>query len=81
MSWLSHSGDEPSLEDVERFGAETLACPTCGEEIYDDSPFCPRCGAVDPAANALHSVHSGRKTLIAALLIATLLGFIAVFVL
>lgn len=34
----------PSAEDLERFGGETRPCPSCRREIYDESPFCPRCG-------------------------------------
>ena len=34
----------PSEEDLERFGGDTRPCPRCGSEIYDEAPFCHRCG-------------------------------------
>ena len=33
----------PSLEDLRRFGGDTAYCPKCGEEIWDQAEFCPRC--------------------------------------
>ncbi len=35
----------PSPEDIERFNRETVRCPECGAEMYDDLPQCPRCRA------------------------------------
>jgi len=34
----------PSDEDVERFGDATVACPSCGTELYDDVALCYKCG-------------------------------------
>jgi hypothetical protein len=34
----------PSPEDIERFGGDTIACPGCGADVYDEAPFCHRCG-------------------------------------
>ena len=31
-------------EDLERFGGDTMACPHCGDEVYDEAPYCPACG-------------------------------------
>jgi hypothetical protein len=36
--------EDPSDEDVARFGSETVACKGCGAEIYDESPWCHKCG-------------------------------------
>ncbi|MEM9657333.1 MAG: zinc-ribbon domain-containing protein [Planctomycetota bacterium] len=33
--------DEASEEDPVD---QTVACPHCGEQVYDDSPRCPSCG-------------------------------------
>jgi len=40
----------PSEEDLAAYGegsdepSETVACPHCGREIYEDSDRCPHCG-------------------------------------
>lgn len=36
--------EDPSPEDLERFGGETAFCPLCGAEIWDQAEFCPACG-------------------------------------
>lgn len=33
----------PSSEDLDRFGADGMPCPNCGEEIHPDVPQCPHC--------------------------------------
>jgi hypothetical protein len=33
--------DEPSDEDD---SSDTLECPSCGEEVYEDAEQCPHCG-------------------------------------
>ena len=30
--------------DIARFGADDITCPNCRDDIYADSPVCPRCG-------------------------------------
>jgi len=35
----------PSEADMERFGCELVACSECGEEVYDEAEWCPKCGA------------------------------------
>ncbi len=37
--------EDPSREDIERFGGETAWCPECGAEVWDMAEFCPSCGA------------------------------------
>lgn len=74
--------DDPSDEDVERFGGETFPCPNCGEEIYDDSPFCPRCGEVGPEDGGVTRAGQFRASgAMLAIGLLALLGFILVFVL
>ncbi len=38
--------EDPSAEDLERFSAETRACPECSTEVYDEASVCPRCGHI-----------------------------------
>lgn len=35
----------PSAADLERFGGETVTCPLCGVETYDQTDMCHNCGA------------------------------------
>ncbi len=42
--------DAPDDADVARFGdsdgsVDTLPCPNCRREIYDQTDYCPHCGA------------------------------------
>lgn len=34
----------PSREDVAEFDRDTTPCGHCGEEVYDESAWCPKCG-------------------------------------
>lgn len=34
----------PSAEDLDRFGDETLVCPHCGAEVWDQATACHVCG-------------------------------------
>lgn len=36
--------EDPSDEDLERFGGVTVSCPKCGSELYDDASLCWKCG-------------------------------------
>lgn len=36
----------PSAADLDRFGGETITCPTCHAEVYDQATVCPHCGEV-----------------------------------
>ena len=37
--------DEFESEDELLDEDETIVCPACGEQIYDDAPRCPYCGS------------------------------------
>ena len=40
--------EDPSPEDIERFGDDadqTGWCPECGNEVWDETESCPACGA------------------------------------
>jgi hypothetical protein len=46
--------DGPSAADLDRFGDELTACPSCNEPIYDQVPICPHCGhAIEQPANSI----------------------------
>jgi hypothetical protein len=36
--------EDPSPEDMERFGGVTRTCPECKSEVYDDAEICHECG-------------------------------------
>lgn len=38
--------EDPSDDDVDRFGGDTGWCPDCGREVWDEAWQCPHCGAV-----------------------------------
>jgi hypothetical protein len=64
-----HSDPEPSWDEDE---SDTVACPACGAEIYEDSERCPVCGDY---LTAQTSVWNGRPFWWIAL---GLLGIVAV---
>jgi len=37
-AWDSEDGEDEAEDE------ETVTCPGCGREMYDDSPRCPSCG-------------------------------------
>lgn len=44
--------EDPSPEDLERFGGVTVTCPKCGCELYDDAAVCWKCGHTLSASDA-----------------------------
>jgi hypothetical protein len=66
--WEYPEPDEDENEDE----AETVACPECGEPVYEDAEQCPSCGQY-----ITHSTSplAGRSTLYVAIVV---LGIIAV---
>lgn len=36
--------DLPSCEDLDRFGGDDIACPSCGSDVYHDATQCHVCG-------------------------------------
>lgn len=36
--------ENPSMEDIERFGDVTRTCPECGKDVFDDAAVCYHCG-------------------------------------
>lgn len=41
--WNQTDWDDADFDD-ESDDVETLACPACGEHIYEDAQQCPHCG-------------------------------------
>ena len=64
----------PDPEEADEEDLETLPCPACGEQIYEEASRCPYCGEY-----AIHgtSVFSGRPVWYVLL---ALLGVVAVIV-
>jgi len=56
----------PSAEDLERFGGDTLDCPRCGYEVYDEASVCPRCGEI---FESVHRTERKRKWLLVVALV------------
>jgi hypothetical protein len=36
--------EEPDFDDADDEQSDTMPCPYCGAEVYEDSPRCPACG-------------------------------------
>lgn len=36
--------ENPSADDIERFGDVTRTCPECKKEVFDDAAVCYHCG-------------------------------------
>ena len=36
--------DEDDLEDLDDDGGETIPCPDCGADVYEEADVCPVCG-------------------------------------
>ena len=50
-TWFDEPGDElrdeeyPEEDDFDDESTDTVPCPQCGVDVYDDAPQCPNCGA------------------------------------
>ncbi len=73
----------PSLEDLNRFGSDEAHCPDCGEEIYDQAEFCPKCRAYlagnTSSRPPIESEFRGRWIVLVAIIV--LIAFILIYVL
>ncbi len=76
--------EEPSTEDITRFGDEGSQvgwCPECGEEVWDEAESCQACGEWiagkilrrPPAAQAF------QRRLMILITVVTLIAFILIF--
>jgi hypothetical protein len=46
--------DDPAPDESDQ-DSETLPCPHCGAEVYEDAPRCPDCGAyISRSTNPWH---------------------------
>lgn len=66
----------PSERDLEQFGGDEIACPSCRESIHDDSPACPYCGHVIGDAGATNT--GSLKPVYAVVAIASVIAFVAI---
>jgi hypothetical protein len=41
--------EDPSPEDIARFGSDTVPCRGCGADIYDEADWCHKCGRAQRA--------------------------------
>jgi hypothetical protein len=75
MSNNSHTefDEGPSPEDIERFGAETINCSSCGKEVYDEASICPAC--LEPLTSGKRS-HRLSRWIVGSILMVLLLGYI-----
>lgn len=49
----------PDEEDLDDETSETLPCPECGAEVYEDAPRCPACGAyITPGSRSRSGPHA-----------------------
>ncbi len=69
-----------SEADLERFGGDAIACPSCGTDVYHDAPLCNACGhAMGDPADTPGGLSS--KPWIALATVAVVVGLVAVYVL
>jgi len=75
--------DGPSVDDLNRFGGDTAYCPECGEKIWDQAEFCPRCRAHLGGHTVSQPPEAGamQRRIVIAVTIALLIAFILYFVL
>ena len=66
----------PSAADLDRFGGESVVCPECGFEVYDQAEVCPRCGR---ALTTLGGERASRWVVV--VIVVVLAGLVAVLVL
>ena len=45
--------DEFDTFDVDDDEAETIPCPNCGADVYEDAPRCPSCDEYITASNSV----------------------------
>ena len=73
--WNQTDRDDADFDD-ESDDVETLACPACGEQIYEDAQQCPHCGdwiiPVDARGRSLRLIW-----IVAALLLIVAMIFLA----
>ena len=66
--------DDFDEDDFDDESSETIPCPECGAEVYEDAVCCPACGTYITADNSIWSGRPGWWILLG------LLGILAVIV-
>jgi len=55
--WMQDADDDPDEDESPDENAddstETVPCPSCGAEVYEDAPQCPYCGSYITGHNSL----------------------------
>ena len=68
--------ESPQDGDLERFGGETRPCPECGTEVYDEAPFCHKCGRALESQGDETPLPTWAKITAGAVLVAILLSLV-----
>jgi hypothetical protein len=66
----------PSEEDVARFNHETVPCPECGTQVYDESEWCHKCGRAMAAKDSDESVPMSKKTIAVVVVVFIAIGLL-----
>ncbi len=66
--------EDPSPEDMERFGSATRTCPECKSEVYDDAEICHECGH---AFSGEAKSHPLMVPVMVAIIVAFVFGYLA----
>jgi len=78
-SWFEQPGDElrdeefPDEDPCDDDLSETVACPECGAEVYEDAVRCPVCGTYIPSGSGLFANRPGWWIAVAILLVLALI--------
>ena len=72
--------EDPSSEDLDRFGSETATCPSCDQEVWDEAPQCPSCGCW-LAGEGLHRQSARRRLIVVLIVLVTLAAFLVAVIL
>ncbi|QDU63745.1 hypothetical protein Pan216_46260 [Planctomycetes bacterium Pan216] len=70
---------EPDNEDDDDLITQTVTCPSCGREVYEDAEQCPICG--DYITPGSSSVFAGKPIWFVVIAILGIIAFILTFAL
>jgi hypothetical protein len=74
--------DDPISEDLDELGGDTVACPACGREVWDQADRCPHCGDyIIPTSRIGRSKRRniGRIIFVVLLILAGIITLLSVF--
>lgn len=67
-------------DEFDNDDSDTIACPQCSTDVYDDSPRCPVCGHYFTAADRRRGSNPWVRWVVLAMIVAMLLPFLLVLV-